>query len=101
TIFVNGIYLFLVPPFLLLLNWKLAIVSLITIPLTVITIAITGKYMRKYWKKTSEAYADISAFQVEMFTHIRVLKAMALEKFVYKKNSDKVTSAINMQLKAG
>lgn len=100
TIFVNGIYLFIVPPFLLILNWKLAVVSLITIPLTVITISITGKFMRKYWKKTSEAYADISAFQVEMFTNIRVLKALALEKYVYKKTDEKITSAINMQLKA-
>ncbi|PIQ09560.1 MAG: hypothetical protein COW71_05885 [Ignavibacteriales bacterium CG18_big_fil_WC_8_21_14_2_50_31_20] len=101
TIFVNGIYLLLVPPFLFLLNWKLAIVALISIPFTVITIAVAGKFLRKYWKKTSEAYADLNAFQFEMLTHIRAVKSMVLENFVYNENKKQIENAFSLQLKAG
>ena len=101
TFFVNGIYLILVPPFLFLLQWKLAVVALISIPLTVITISITGKFLRKYWKKTSEAYADLNAFQFEMLTHIRALKAMVLESYVYNQARNQIQDALKLQLKAG
>lgn len=101
AIFVNGIYLILVPPFLFFLHWKLAIVSLISIPLTVIVIALSGKFIRKYWKKTSEAFADLNAFQIEMFTHIRAVKALVLENYVFDKAHNYVSHALKMQLKAG
>ncbi len=100
TIFVNGIYLLLVPPFLFLLNWKLAIVALISIPFTIIIIAFMGKFLRKYWKKTSEAYADLNAFQFEMLTNIRTVKSMVLENYVYQENKNQNENAFRLQLKA-
>ncbi len=100
TIFTNGIYLLLVPPFLFLLQWKLAIIALISIPVTVIIIAVTGKFIRKYWKKSSEAYADLNAYQVEMFTHIRAIKSMVLEKHIYNEASKQIKNALSLQLKA-
>ncbi len=101
TVFTNGIYLLIAPPFLFLLQWKLAIVALISIPFTVIIIAITGRFMRKLWKKSSEAFADLNAYQVEMLTHIRAIKSMILEKHVYKKADDQIKNALSLQLKAG
>lgn len=101
TIFVNGIYILLVPPFLFILHWKLAIVSLISVPLTMVVITLSGKFIRKYWRKTSEAFADLNAFQIEMFTHIRTVKALVLENYVFNKAHDFMTNAIKMQLKAG
>ncbi|MGD8778129.1 MAG: ABC transporter ATP-binding protein [Ignavibacteria bacterium] len=101
TFFTNGIYLLLVPPFLFLLQWKLAIVAIISIPFTVIIIGITGKFMRKFWKKSSEAYADLNAFQVEMLTHIRAIKSMILEKHIYKEADKQIRNALSLQLKAG
>ncbi|MFA8342969.1 MAG: peptidase domain-containing ABC transporter [Rhodothermaceae bacterium] len=101
TIFVNGIYIILVPPFLFILHWKLALVSLISLPVTMIIITISGKFIRKYWRKTSEAFADLNAFQIEMFTHIRTVKALVLENYVFTKAHDFMTNAIKMQLKAG
>ncbi len=101
TIFVNGIYILLVPPFLFLLQWKLALVALITLPVTIITITLLGKYLRKYWKKTSEAYADLNAFQFEILTHIRTVKSMVLEHYAYKENKRQLENAFQLQLKAG
>lgn len=101
TFFVDGIYLLLVPPFLFLLQWKLAIVALISVPITMIIITITGKIIRKYWKKSAEAYADLNAFQFESLTHIRALKTMALEHYVYNENERQMKNALDLQLKAG
>ncbi len=101
TLFVNGAYLLLVPPFLFLLQWKLAIVSLITIPATVLLTTLSARIMRKYWKKSAEAYADLGAFQVEVLSHIRTLKALAREHYVYDRAETQMKAALNVQLKAG
>ncbi len=101
TVFVNGIYLFIVPPFLFLLHWKLAIISLISLPVTTIIIAVSGKFLRRYWKKSAEAFAEINAFQVESLSNIRLIKSMVLEKYVFNKTKEQMEGAINVQLKAG
>ncbi|HEU0052331.1 MAG TPA: ABC transporter transmembrane domain-containing protein, partial [Longimicrobium sp.] len=101
TLFVNGAYLILVPPFLFLLQWKLAIVSLITIPLTVLITTLSARVMRKLWKRTAEAYADLGAYQVEVLSHIRTLKANALEHHIYDKANTQIQGALAVQLKAG
>ncbi len=101
TVFVQGVYLLLVPPFLFMLQWKLALVALVAIPLTVVVTTLAGRLLRKYWKRTSEAYAELSAFQVEVLSHIRTLKAMALEHHIYQRASRYIHHALQMQLKAG
>jgi ABC-type bacteriocin/lantibiotic exporter with double-glycine peptidase domain len=101
TLFVNGVYLIIVPPFLFLLQWKLAIVSLITIPLTVIITTMSARLLRRFWKKSAEAYAELGAFQVEVLSHIRTLKSMALEHSVYERARAQIQSALQVQLKAG
>jgi ABC-type bacteriocin/lantibiotic exporter with double-glycine peptidase domain len=101
TLFVNGVYLFLVPPFLFLLQWKLAIVSLITVPLTVIITTLSARLLRRFWKKSAEAYADLGAYQVEVLSHIRTLKAMAMEHAVYERARSQIQAALQVQLKAG
>jgi ABC-type bacteriocin/lantibiotic exporter with double-glycine peptidase domain len=101
TLFVNGVYLVLVPPFLFLLQWKLAIVSLITVPLTVIITTASARLLRRFWKKSAEAYAELGAFQVEVLSHIRTLKAMSLEHQVYERARGQIQGALQVQLKAG
>jgi ABC-type bacteriocin/lantibiotic exporter with double-glycine peptidase domain len=101
TLFVNGAYLILVPPFLFLLQWKLAIVSLITIPLTVLITTMSARLMRKYWQQSAEAFADLGAFQVEVLSHIRTLKAMGGEHRVYAHAEKQMQGARTVQLKGG
>jgi len=101
TLFVNGVYLVLVPPFLFLLQWKLAIVSLITVPLTVLITTASARLLRRFWKKSAEAYADLGAFQVEVLSHIRTLKAMSMEHNLYGRARDQIQTALQVQLKAG
>ncbi|HVG46268.1 MAG TPA: peptidase domain-containing ABC transporter [Longimicrobium sp.] len=101
TVFVNGVYLILVPPFLFMLQWKLAIVSLITIPITVLITTTSARLLRRFWKKSAEAYAELGAFQVEVLSHIRTLKAMSLEHHLYSRASEQIQGALGHQLKAG
>lgn len=101
TVFVNGAYLLLVPPFLFILQWKLAILALITVPLTVALTTLSARIMRRYWKLSAEAYADLGAFQVEVLSQIRTLKALAREHYVYEHARGQMRGALNVQLMAG
>jgi len=100
TVFVNGAYLLLVPPFMFLMQPKLALVSMISIPLGVAITTAGGKVLRRYWKRTAEAYAELGAMQVEVLSHIRSLKTLAMEPQVYAKARDTVHGALAVQLKA-
>ncbi|MEP2185789.1 peptidase domain-containing ABC transporter [Roseibium sp.] len=101
TLFVQGAYLILVPPFLFILQWKLALVALVSIPFSTLVVALAGRALRRYWKRSSEAYADLSALEVEVLSQIRTLKSMALEHHVFQQASTQAVRAIQMQLRAG
>jgi ABC-type bacteriocin/lantibiotic exporter with double-glycine peptidase domain len=100
TLFVNAAYLLLVPPVMFLLQWKLALVSLVTIPVTVAITTASARMLRRYWKRAAEAYAELGAYQVEVLSHIRTLKTLAAEHTVYGKASRAIQSALQVQLKA-
>lgn len=53
TVFLQGMYLLLVPPFLFLLEWKLALVAIITVPLVALVTGLSARLLRKYWKRSS------------------------------------------------
>jgi ABC-type bacteriocin/lantibiotic exporter with double-glycine peptidase domain len=91
----------LVPLFMFLMQPKLAVVSLVSVPLTVAITAATARMLRKHWKKTAEANAELSALQVEVLSHIRTLKTLGVEHQVYGKANRAVQSALRATLKAG
>jgi ABC-type bacteriocin/lantibiotic exporter with double-glycine peptidase domain len=101
TVVLRGTYLVLVPPFLFLLNWKLAIISLLTTPLTTIAGIASSRFLRRFWKQSAEAWAEVNALQVETLSHIRTFKALAAERETFRKMSDQVQGALKLQLYAG
>lgn len=101
TLLGSGVYLLVVPPFLLLLNWKLALVSLVTVPVTAAVSTASGRVVRKYWKQSAEAAADLGALQVEAMSHVRTLKTLAAEHHLYRAASAQAHAALRSQLKAG
>lgn len=100
TVLVQGIYLFIVPPILFFLHWQLALIAVIGIPLTAIITTLSGRLLRKYWKRSAEVSAELSAFQVETLSHIRTLKALAREHRNYYLAKEQVQEVIQTQLKA-
>ena len=101
TIFVQGIYLLLVPPILFFLEWRLALVAIVSLPLSFVVTVLSGRILRRYWKRSSEAFADLNAFQIETLSHIRTFKTMGLEHRTYDRAHRLVDHAMQQQLKAG
>ena len=101
TVFGQGIYLVVVPAFLFLLQWKLALVALISLPLTILVTTVVGRSIRKSWKKSTEAYANLNAFQIETLSHVRTMKSFALERHNFGKAREQMEYAMDMQLRAG
>ncbi len=66
-------------------SWRLALVSLIVIPPSIIMIVWLGKKLRKRSTITQERMADLNAILQETLTGIRVVKAFSMEEFEKKK----------------
>lgn len=99
SLLLNGTYMILVPPFLFMLHWKLAIVALATVPLSVGVMALSAPSVRRYHKRTAEAFAGLSAYQVEMLTQVRTLKAMAMEHHVFTQADALTREALEHQVR--
>lgn len=101
TVFVQGVYLILVPPVLFLFDWRLAAIALISVPLTVSVTAITGSILRRRWQRASEAFADLNAFQIETLSHVRTFKTMGLERSIFERGRGMIEHALMQQMQAG
>lgn len=98
TLLMNSIYLVLVPPFLMALNWKLSILALVSTPLVAAITAGTSRITRRYMKRTAEASAEQTAIQVEAFSQIRTVKTMGLEHQVFREAAGRAEEALQLQL---
>jgi ABC-type bacteriocin/lantibiotic exporter with double-glycine peptidase domain len=94
----GGVHLLIVPPLLIVLNWRLALLSIVSVPLTAAVSCVGGRVIRTRWKRTAEAAAEIGALQVEIISHIRTLKALAAESYVYRAAAAQVQAALGAQV---
>ena len=101
TVFVQAVYLVLVPPFLFLLEWRLALVALAFAPLTVGITLLSARVLRTYFKRMAEGYAEFRAYQVEVYSHLRTLKTLALEPLIFDRARRQIDVALGHQLHAG
>lgn len=62
-----------------LINWKLALISIVVLPLVAIPMVSVGKVLRKLSKKSQEKMADINSLLVENFSGVRIVKAFCAE----------------------
>lgn len=86
----QGVYLLIVPPFLFLLNWKLALVALIALPFSTAAVYYMSSRLRASWKKVIESHADIEASQIEMLSQIVTVKLLQLERPLFRKTSSQL-----------
>ncbi len=96
----NGIYLVLVPPALFLINWKLALLALFSIPFNIYITYRLGDATRPFLRKTAESYAELRGLQIEILENIKTLKTMALEGRNYRKIESLIRDSLRLQLKA-
>lgn len=101
TVLVSGTYLLAVPPLLLMVNWKLSLLSLLSTPLTSIISVAGGRLLRRHWQAGAEASAQLNATQVDAFTQIRSIKLAGAESAMYHRIADATQEATTLQLRAG
>jgi len=66
---------------LFIISWKLALLSLIILPIAGFTIITIGKSIRRKSKRTAEMIAGITNIITETLSSIRVVKAFAMEEY--------------------
>ena len=62
-----------------LINWKMALVSVVILPLVAVPMLIVGRMLRKLSKKSQEKMADINSLLVETFIGVRIVRAFCME----------------------
>jgi ABC-type bacteriocin/lantibiotic exporter with double-glycine peptidase domain len=100
VVFTQGVFVLLVPPMLFLLDVRLALLALIVIPVIAGLTALAAQRLRRLWQASSERYADLSAYQVEVLSHVRTFKGMALEDRVFAEARSRAVAAGEAQLRA-
>lgn len=63
------------------IHWKLALISLLLVPLIGFPIVKVGKILRKISKNTQEKMADINSLLVETISGARIVKAFCMEPY--------------------
>jgi subfamily B ATP-binding cassette protein MsbA len=66
-------------------SWRLALVSLLVVPPSLLMIVWLGRKLRRRSSITQERMADLNAILQETLTGIRVVKAFAMERFEQRK----------------
>ncbi len=86
---------------MLMLNWKMALLIFMIIPLIVISAALFRKHSRKVYRDVRTRVAMINAFLSEHISGMRIVQIFAREKIVYnkfKKDNEKLLRANIKQL---
>ena len=63
------------------IHWKLALISLLLIPLIGFPVVKVGRVLRKISRNTQEKMADINSLLVETISGVRIVKAFCMEPY--------------------
>jgi subfamily B ATP-binding cassette protein MsbA len=63
------------------ISWKLTVLAMLVLPMTLVVIVTVGKHLRRYSHRQQERMADLTSVLQETVYGIRVVKAFAMEKF--------------------
>lgn len=61
------------------INWRMALISIVVLPLVSIPMIVVGKILRKLSKRSQEKMADINSLLVETFIGVRIVRAFCAE----------------------
>ena len=62
------------------INWRLALISIIVLPLVVVPMVLVGKTLRRLSNRSQEKMADMNSLLVETITGVRIVRAFCTEK---------------------
>lgn len=84
----------------LLINWRLALITLTVLPLIVYVVSKAGRRIRGISHRVQEKIADLTAMLQETFTGIRVVKAFTMEKHEEKRFARENEANFNANMKS-
>jgi ATP-binding cassette, subfamily B, bacterial MsbA len=61
------------------INWHMAFISIVVLPLVAVPMILVGKILRKLSKRSQEKMADINSLLVETFLGVRIVRAFCAE----------------------
>ncbi len=67
--------------FILVISWKLTLLAMIVLPLSLFTITNIGSHLKRYSARTQERMADINCILEETVSGMRIVKGFAKSKF--------------------
>ncbi|HEX2081187.1 MAG TPA: peptidase domain-containing ABC transporter [Longimicrobium sp.] len=101
SVFVQAVYLVVVPPFLFLIEWRLALVVMAFAPLTIGVTLLSARILHTYYKRMAEAHAELRGYQVEVLSHTRSLKVLSVEHLIFDRARRQSDAALGHELHAG
>lgn len=101
TLLISGTYVLLVPPILFFMHWRLALLSMLSVPLNSAISVLSGRFLRRYWKRSAEAQAELNAMQVDTLSQIRTIKLVGAEHSIYLRIRAQLQVALHLQVVAG
>jgi subfamily B ATP-binding cassette protein MsbA len=84
---------------LLMLDARLAAISLIVFPVCIIPVTVFGRRVRRLSREGQAYLADLASIQQEAITGSRVVKAFGMEAFEMKKFSDRCRNVFRRRVK--
>ncbi len=81
----NGLMTLIAIAIVFLTAWKLALLTLILLPINVLLIGVISRKLRKGSRRAQERMADMTAVLQETISGVRVVKAFGMEEFEKKK----------------
>ncbi len=81
----DAVMVLVLSSFLVILSWKLTLLSLVIMPIVFGFIWFVGKKLRKYSERSQERMADVNTILEEATSNIRIVKAFSMEQFESKK----------------
>ncbi|ORX45308.1 p-glyco protein [Hesseltinella vesiculosa] len=85
----------------LVVNWKLALVTLAATPMTIVAAVIMGVYVSKYTQQSQDAYAFAGAIAEQAFSGIRTVFAFNMQSSFLQRYNDRLVAARNNGYKRG
>lgn len=102
TNFINGIISVIGSViFLLILDWKLTLITLIIVPIAMLVIIPIGKQMHKISKATQDENARFTAILSKVLMEVRLVKSSNAEKTEYKNGSEGIQNLLRFGIKEG
>ena len=101
TSVLQGLYLVVVPPLMFIMNWKLAVVALLFIPLRIAITVLSAKVLRRHYKRAAEVNSESSAYRIEVLSNIRTLKTIVVEHDVFGRAQEYANAVVRQQLIVG